>query len=156
MLQRLDVRDYFRAVGVGIDLAVDLGDAARRIDDEGMAARHMDESQRPIGIITFGDCATVIGQQGERQPEFFGEAIVTRGAVQTDADQLHAQGVELGDVVAEMAGLLGAARGVVLGIEIHHQPFAGVIGELMELAVLILQRKWRRRLANHEGNRISA
>ena len=48
LLEVLNVRDDFRAMGIGIDVAVDFGDAAGRINDKAMAARHMDEQERPI------------------------------------------------------------------------------------------------------------
>ena len=77
-------------MGIGVDLTVDLGDTARRIDDEGVAARHVNEKKRPIRIVTLGDGATLISQQGKGQFEFLREAAVTLGAVETDANYPHA------------------------------------------------------------------
>ena len=66
LLEYLNVRDDFSTVGVGVDLTVDLGDVTRRVDDEGIASCHMDKQKRPIGIVTFGDRAALVRQEGKR------------------------------------------------------------------------------------------
>ena len=44
---------------------------------------------------------------------------------------------EIEQVIAEAASFLGAARGIVLGIEIQYQPGACVIRQLMDFSVLV-------------------
>ena len=65
VLELPQVGDDLRAMAVGIDLAIDLGDVPGRIDDKGVASRYVDEQERPIGVIALGDVAVVVGQQGK-------------------------------------------------------------------------------------------
>jgi hypothetical protein len=91
---------------------------------------------RPVGIR----------EQGERQPVLGREPRVGSGIVRRHAEH---DGVEVAKVVpgiAETAGLLGAARGVVLGIEVQNDVPAGEIPERHLAAGCVAQRKrWRLR-----------
>ncbi len=56
---------------------------------------------------------------------FCDEFLVGRGAVGGDAEDDHAALLEVGEEVAEAAGLLRAAGRVVLGVEVDEHVLAG-------------------------------
>ena len=72
------------------------------------------------------------------------EALVACGAVAADAEHLVALGQEAVVVVAQVAGLGGAARRAVLGVEVEHQLLAGIIGQPDDIPVLVRAFKHRR------------
>src|SRR5262249_14143788 len=74
--------------------------------------------------ILLGDRGVFIGGERERQLVFLLELVVRGGAVLGDADHGSAGLAEIGQCVAEAAGLSGAAAGVVLRIEVEDHRLA--------------------------------
>ena len=70
-----------------------------------------------------------IGDQLEREALLGLEVLVRLEAIPRDAEDDRVGGLELADLVAEVAALGGAARGAVLGIEIDHYLLATVVAE---------------------------
>lgn len=118
----LQVGDHLGAVLRGVHAQVGAGDAPVRRNQEGVALGELEH--HPVGIcpIGLGHRAPDVGEQGERQAMLLGEGGMGGGVVHAHPHHLGAQGLELDPIVAELAGLLGAARGVVLGIEVQHHP----------------------------------
>ncbi len=67
-----------------------------------------------------------IRQQVEGQAVLGAELLVAVGRVHAHAQNHGVLGLELGQIVLEVVGLDGAARGHVLGIEVEHHPLAVV------------------------------
>lgn len=76
-----------------------------------------------------------INQQRKREVVALGEALVAAGTVAAHAPYLRSQRLDVAVAVSEGAGLHGAARGVVLGIEEEHQ---GAAVEPVAAALLAL------------------
>jgi hypothetical protein len=55
-------------------------------------------------------------------------------------------------LIAEITGFFGAARRIVLGIEINHYPLADQVGEAHWLAVLVGQAELRGGIADLQGH----
>ena len=92
----------------------------------------------------------LVGEQRECQLLLVAELGELGRLVGGDADDLEAVAVELGQTVAEVAGLLGAARGARGGVEVHDHLLAGVVGERDIVAVGIGQGERRSGVARLE------
>ena len=80
-----------------------------------------------------------VGEQAERQPEFRLEARMRSRGIFADAHHVVTGGGQLGIIVAERAGLSGAAGGVVIRIKVNNGLAAAadkVLG-LNHLSVLV-------------------
>ena len=95
------------------------------INEEGVAhhphvfAPH--ELLQPIALVEAGDgTGLLIGEQGERELVLVDEFVVGCGSVFADAKNGDVVGLQLLPAIAKVAGLLGAAWSVVLGIEVQN------------------------------------
>jgi len=70
-----------------------------------------------------------VGEQRERQLELFHELVMRLDRVGADAEDDRAFFLEVGKVIAEGAGFLGAAGRVVLRIKIEDDVLSVLIGE---------------------------
>lgn len=95
------------------------------IEQVGDALVHADEWD--CGIVLLGHLARAVRQQFERQ--FVGglELKVRGYVVAADAQHGDVQVAEFGKLVAELAGLLGAARREILGVEINDARLAMLV-----------------------------
>src|SRR5436190_2833549 len=143
--RRLDVGD----VAADLDLAPHLTDHAVLVDQEGGAVdAHVLAAVQALldpGTVLLADLAVFVGHQGEGEAVLGLELVVARHAVLADADHLRFQLLEGGGRIAEAAGLGGAARRVVFGIEIEHHRLAAQLAEL-ELAAAVRRAGEIRRL----------
>lgn len=130
-------------VVLGLDFltAEDALDAVVGVDDEGrtlgahvLAPVHtlLDPRAEELVELDIG-----IGDQAEGQGVPRAEALVALGGVTADTDDLIARFAQLGIAVAQTTGLSGAARGIVLGIEVEDDLLAWVLGEAHLLPVLV-------------------
>src|SRR5262245_29338298 len=134
-----------------LHLAPHLGHRAGLVDQEG---RPVDahvlaaiEALLDPGAVLLADLAILVGHQREVQPVFLLELVVPVDAVLADADHLRLDLAEVGQLVAEAAGLGGAARRVVLGIEVEHHRLAAQLRQLELLAAVGRRREIGRLLA---------
>src|SRR6185369_40246 len=144
-LQRRQRLQHLLVVAVDADLLPHLAHGSRGVDQEGRAldahgllAVHV---LLAPGAIGFGDLVIGVGEEGEVEGVLVAELAVTRHVVGGDAEDHGVLGPYLGAAVAEGAGLLGAARGVVLGVEVENDRLAAERGEPELLAVVGLQRE---------------
>ena len=147
LLQGPQGAGHFLRVACRIDLVEACRDAAVRRDDESAAAGKAHHAQIQQAVVRRGRLSVGVGQQRKRQLVFAGEIGMRAGVVDADPDHRRVEIAQHADVVAKAAGLLGAARRVVPGVEIQHQPAPGVIAQAMGLAVLVRQGEVRRRAA---------
>ena len=64
--------------------------------------------------------------------------------VNAHAHGLRAQFGKLVDIIPKFACLLGAARRIVLDVEVQYQPLAAIIRKFMRLPILIVKAEvWR-------------
>ena len=85
-----------------------------------------------------------VGQERERQVVFVGEALLARLVENAHAKHGGLAGLEMGQPVSKRARLLRAAGRVVFRIEVEHDGPAGVVGQPLDLPVLIVQAEsWR-------------
>ncbi|MDT7578030.1 MAG: competence protein ComEC, partial [Pseudonocardiales bacterium] len=70
-----------------------------------------------------------VGQQGKGEPLLVTELRELGGLVGGDAEHVEARAVELGEVVPEIAGLLGATRGSGGWVEVHNDAAAAEVSE---------------------------
>ena len=94
--------------------------------------------------------AVFIGDEREGELVFRLELVVARDRVARDADDRRLHLGEVGEIVAEGAGLRRAARGVVLWIEIEHNLLALEVLERDLAAAIGRQCETRRLVANLE------
>ena len=134
-------------------LAVDLPDAAFGIDDESMSLRKLERSDAHQRSVPACHLTAGVGQQGKREMLFIGEFPVTLDIVGAHTEERDAHASQNVDIVAKLTGLGGAARRVVLGVEIQHQPLSPVIGKPVRLAVLIQELEGGRSVARIEFSR---
>src|SRR5260221_2887169 len=85
------------------------------------------------------DLVLGIGEEGEVEVVLLRELRLARLVQDADAEDGRLARLETRQVVAERAGLLGAAGGVVLRIEVQDHGPAGVFRELVGLSALVLQ-----------------
>ena len=79
------------------------------------------ELLQPIALIEAGyGTGLLIGEQGEGKFVFVDEFVVGGGSVLADTQNGDVVGFQLLPAIAEVAGFFGAARGVVLGIEVQN------------------------------------
>ena len=110
-------------MGFGIDAVVYLGDGPIAVDDEGDA----------LGVAAafyvkgFGDGAVGVYDEGEGKIKFFFEGFVGSFIVHADAKNNNVFALIFAVGVAEAARLLGAAGGVVFGVEVDDDGFAGKV-----------------------------
>jgi hypothetical protein len=100
------------------------------------------------GAIRDGHLVVGVGQQFEREIKFGRECGIARGIVEAEAENLDVGILECGVLVAEPATFTRSAGGVGLGIEPHQDFAAAQRGERERLAIMGLQFKIRRRVAN--------
>src|ERR1019366_5379455 len=145
LLHRLDVLEQYLLVALRIHFFVNLAQVALRVDHEAGAVPVLG----PIMICLpdargFEQLGVGIGEQIDREGELVAEVLVRGDVVRADADHLDSSRVEIGLARRERLTLDGAAGSVVLGIDVHHQPFAGEVAELRLLVILVLERKiWK-------------
>ena len=110
-----------------------------------------------VALVGLGHRAGLaIAEQGEGQGVLIDELGVAFGVVLADAQHLDAMALEAVPLIAEVAGFLGAAGGVVLGIEVDHHPLAAEIFESNGLAVLIRKREIRGGVTDLKGHGCNA
>lgn len=124
-----------RCVGFGIDRFVHLLDRAIAPDHVGHALGIFKAVHFPGYIISIGDRPIGVSQQRKRQIEFVGKGLVRGFVIHAHAKYGDALVEVLLVVVAETASFLGAAGGIILGIEVQDNGFARVICELDRIAV---------------------
>jgi len=78
-----------------------------------------------------------IREEGEVEVVFVDEFLVFLRVVGGDTEDDCVYFLEVGEVIAEVAGLGGAAGGVIFGVEVEYDGFAFVVGEAMLLAGVI-------------------
>ena len=84
-----------------------------------------------------GFCLSQAGGEREVQAVLFFELRVALRIIGADTEHANLRAVERLEVVAKVAGLLGAARSVVLRIEIDHVRFASEAGRADDAARLV-------------------
>lgn len=123
---------------VGFDLGPDFFDVAGFVDEEGHAVdAHVVSAHEGFlapDSVGVDDFLLVVNQQGEWQVEFVDEFLVGFGGVRADAENHRAAFFEVGKGVAESAGFLGAAGGVVLGVKVKNDVFPFELTETDGLA----------------------
>lgn len=141
-------------MGGSLHFGPGLFDQAVFTDEEGHAVDAIegeaDEFFLAPDTVGFGDFQVGIGQQGEGQGIFGGKLGVGLDGVSTDAEQGDALGLELGKVIAEAAGFLGAPGRAVFRVEIEDDGAAFEVWEGDGLAVLGLGGEVRGRGAGHD------
>ena len=128
--------------GGGLHLCVDLFELAFGINNKGVAHHaHVftaHELLEAVALIGGGHWAWLaIAEQGEGQAVFIDELCVAFGVVFADAQHLDVMAFEAVPLITEVAGFLGAPRGVVFRIEIDDHPLTAQIFQCNGLAVLI-------------------
>ena len=127
-------RSRLREVGLGDEVAVTAvyvctGDALP--DPEGFDA------------IVIGGSFHMVGEQREWQRVILGKLAVRFDVIEADAEDLGIEFAEREDVVAELAGLGGATRRLVLRVEIENDPLIAIVLERVQLAGLVRQFELR-------------
>ena len=125
-----DLGEYFLYGAVGCDDDGGADDAHVRLAVHGFFAP---------GAPGFQDSMVGVGEEGERQAVLGAEFAVRAGLVRADAYDDGAPGQEEVVGVAETAGFLGAAGGVVLGVEIHDDGLAAKRRQGYGLAGVVLE-----------------
>jgi hypothetical protein len=100
------------------------------------------------GAVSLAHFALEIGGERERQAVFRFELVVAGDAIAGDTDDGDAGLGELGHSVSEGAGLDGAARGHVLGIEVEDHFLAAQILQSHPAAAIRWQHEFRGGLAD--------
>src|SRR6478735_3860217 len=122
--QRADHLGHLCRVALGLHLLEDVCDAPVLVDDEGGA--RISHVLAPVHrlllphAILLGDLVPDVGEEGVRKIELLPELHVRLHIVGADAEHFGFQSLEARHRVAKLAGLDGAARRVVLGIEEEH------------------------------------
>ncbi len=99
-----------------------------------------------------GQDALLVGEEGEGKVVFLLEAELRGRTVRADADDAHAARLEGGEVVAQAAGLGGAAGGIGFGVEIDEGEAALVeVGEANLAALFVARGGVGRGVAELEG-----
>src|SRR6266851_444248 len=123
-----------------LHLVPDLGHGAGLVDQEGGALdAHVlatIEALLDPGAVLRADLAVLVGHQREGEAVFLLELVVLLHAVLGDADHRSLHLGEVGQGIAKAAGLGGAARRVVLGIEVEHDRFAAQVRQFQFLAAV--------------------
>ena len=92
------------------------------------------ESPHPKGVLK---AVVFVHKKVKREVKLVYEFFVGSGMVDAHAEDGDVVGLEFSHSVSETACLVGAARGVVLGIEIQGDPFATIVLEGVGLIVLV-------------------
>ena len=104
-----------------VHLAYGINDNTLFINDVGSAQRSFGHLAVHLlltpSLVGFQDSQISVGYKTKRQVVFGDEVLVRLGAVTADTQHVIAQRQEALVVVAQVAGLCGAARCAVLGIE---------------------------------------
>src|SRR5271169_3842406 len=115
------------------DFAPDAAYGPRPVDQKGRAFdAHVFTPVHALldpGAIFLADLAVDIGGENERQAVLFLELVVRGDRILGDADNDSARATVIRERIAKPAGLCGAARGVVLRVEIQNDFFAAELGE---------------------------
>src|SRR5580704_2853406 len=123
-----------------LHLVPDLGDGAGLVDQEGGALdAHVLAAVEALlhpGAVLRADLAVFVRHQREGEAVFLLELVVLLHAVLGDADHLCLDLGKVGQGVAKAAGLGGAARRVVLGIEVEHDRLAAQVRQFQLLAAV--------------------
>jgi hypothetical protein len=104
-------------VAVGLDVVPGAFHAALLVEEEG-GAQDADRGAAVASLLAPGapgvhDGVVGVGEEGEPQPVLVAEALVAGRVVGGDADHRHPGGLEGGQILVELAGLLGAHSVVV-------------------------------------------
>src|SRR5215208_3990718 len=110
----LELGEDAGGVAVRLDVVPGAFDAAVLVEEEG-GAQDADRLAAVGGLLAPGapglhDGVVGVGEEGEAQAVLAAEALVAGGVVGGDADHGDAGGPEAGQVVVELAGLLGASQ----------------------------------------------
>src|SRR5215213_6730042 len=118
----------FVGVGFDVDLVEDFLDLALLVNQEGLAGEAHVLAVAPgllaVDAVSLGDGAVSVAQQREREVVLGDESLVRSLVVERDAENLDAGLTNGRVVVAERARLLGAARRVVLRVEVERDLLA--------------------------------
>jgi hypothetical protein len=107
---------------------------------------------RPPRPVRFHRLDLWIGQKRKRQIKFLDELMVRLNAVSAHT-QHYGIGLIYGlDSIAEPACFFGSAGGIVLGIKVKNDVFAGIVRQSMLLTVAALQGKDRSLLTFKTGH----
>src|SRR5216683_1329648 len=123
-----------------LHLVPDLGHGAGLVDQEGGALdAHVLAAVEALldpGAVLRADLAVLVRHQREGEPVLLLELVVLLHAVLGDADHRSLDLGEVGQGIAKAAGLGGAARRVVLGIEVEHHRLAAQVRQFQLLAAV--------------------
>ena len=135
-----------------LHLAPDVPDHALAVDQEGRALdAHVFPAIHALldpDAVILRHLAGLVRAEGEVELVLLLELVVAFHAVARDADHGRVDLAELRQAVAEAAGLRGAARGIVLGIEIEHNVLSLEPGQRDLAAAVGLHGKRRCLVAN--------
>src|ERR1039457_3757046 len=137
--------EHFLAVFGGTDAGPDLGDLARRVDQEGIARSHAAGAQRPVLVHHF---LIRIGEQLERQALFGAELLVAIGGIHADADDDGVLLLVLRQVLLKVVRFNGAALRHVFRVEVQHHPLSTKLLQADLATLLGRQRELGRRLSD--------
>src|SRR5262245_14712637 len=143
--------EHLLGVAIGLHLRPAADDHAVRAHEE----RRPDEAHVLLAVVHLlapcapyiGDLVALVRQERERQAELRPELLMRPGIVGADPPDLGLFRLDALVQVAELARLGGAARRVVLGIEVDDGPLATAIAEAVDRAGLIGERDLGRLVA---------
>src|SRR5262245_9578239 len=134
-----------------LHLVPDVGHGAGLVDQEGGALdAHVLAAVETLldpGAVLLADLAVFVGYQRKVELVLLLELVVAIDAVLGDADHLRLDLGEVGQRIAEATGLCGAARRVVLWVEVEHHRLAAQLGQFQRLAAVGRRGEIRRLLA---------
>jgi hypothetical protein len=116
-------------VGLGVDAQEDLRDLAGGINQECVSRGELHDSEVGQRSVGTGDFVIGVREQLEIQTFLCTELLVTVDAVEANSQNNRVQFGVLGLVHLELVGFAGSTRGLILWIEIQHDPLATVIFE---------------------------
>ena len=142
-------------MALGLDLVVDLDQFALFIDDKGRTADpHIGfahELALAPGTVLLAQLGLGIRQQIDLEPVFGDEFLVLRDCVLANAEDDGIDGGKIIDQRGKLVGLDGAARRVILGIEVKYDVlFAEILFQADAIAVLVDRGELRRGLVDFE------
>ena len=152
------IQDRVRHAG-GFDLEVNPFNLALRINDEGVTHHsHVfppHEFLQSVAVVAACNWAGFgISQEREGQRVFVDEFCVGCAVVLADAQHMNARFAEPIPAIPEIAGFLGAARGVVFRVEVQNNSFSPEVRELNGLSALIRECEIRCRIADLQSHGI--
>ena len=122
-----------------------LSNLALRIDDERHSPGQPIKGQRTVNSRNF---LGWIRKDWKVQLELSSKTLVRFTAIDADAKHLDVECRQPFRLVSKVASLASAARGIILGVKIQHDPSAGIVTQEDQVAVLVLQFEFRRGIAD--------